>query len=52
MHVRSDTQVQHSGRKPQVMGSHSSFRNCPEFRGKDDFIDSEFLIIFLLDTGH
>ena len=37
MHVRSDTQVQHSGRKLQVMGSHSSFRNCPEFRGKDFF---------------
>ena len=51
MHVRSDTQVLHSGRKLQVMGSHTSFRNCPEFRGKDDFLDSEFLIIFFLDAG-
>ena len=33
------------------MGSHTSFRNCPEFREKDDFLDSEFLIIFLLDAG-
>lgn len=52
MHVRSDTQVLHSGRDFKLWEvTRVSGTALTEFREKDDFLDSEFLIIFLLDAG-